>query len=53
MIAARSRPFLQIEVAEGISVSKLFVTLAALISLFVDQSFNGVYQSIQQYAGEA
>ncbi|MFZ0681403.1 MAG: MFS transporter [Candidatus Cybelea sp.] len=51
MIAARSRPFLQIEVAEGISVSKLFVMLAALISLFVDQSFNGVYQSIQQYAG--
>jgi MFS family permease len=51
MIAARSRPFFQIELAEGISVSKVFVMLAALISLFVDQSFNGVYQSIQQYAG--
>lgn len=51
MIAARSRPFLQIELAEGISVSKVFVMLAALISLFIDQSFNGVYQSIQQYAG--
>ncbi|MGA7355208.1 MAG: MFS transporter [Candidatus Cybelea sp.] len=51
MIAARSRPFLKIELAEGISVSKVFVMLAALVSLFVDQSFNGVYQSIQQYAG--
>ena len=51
MIAARSRPFLQIEIAQGVSVGKLFVMLAALISLFVDQSFNGVYQSIQQYAG--
>lgn len=37
MIAARSRPFLQIELAEGISVSKVFVMLAALISLFIDQ----------------
>ncbi|MGA9420295.1 MAG: MFS transporter, partial [Candidatus Cybelea sp.] len=51
MIAARSRPFLQIELAEGISVSKVLVMLAALVSLFVDQSFNGVYQSIQQYSG--
>ncbi len=51
MIAAASRPFFQIQLAEDISIGKLFVMVAALISLFVDQSFGGVYQSIQEYAG--
>ncbi len=40
---------LRTEVAEGISVGKLLVMVAALISLFVDQSFAGVYGSLQTY----
>ncbi len=51
VIAAASRPFFQIELAEDISVGKLLVMFAALISLFVDQSFGGMYQSLQEYAG--
>ena len=35
----------------GVTVGKIFVMVAALISLFVDQSFAGVFQSVQQYAG--
>ena len=50
MIAADSRPFLQRELAKDITVGKLVMT-AALVSLFVDQSFGGVYSSIQNYAG--
>jgi MFS transporter, DHA2 family, multidrug resistance protein len=48
---APSRPFLKIELAEGVSIGKLFVMSAALVSLFIDQSFGGVYQTIQGYAG--
>jgi DHA2 family multidrug resistance protein len=51
VIAARSRPFLQRELAKDITVGKLLVMTAALVSLFVDQSFGGVYASIQNYAG--
>ncbi|MBD5633995.1 MAG: MFS transporter [Candidatus Eremiobacteraeota bacterium] len=45
-----SRSFFEVEVAEGVSVAKLFVMAAALVSLFVDQSFGGVYQAIGGYA---
>jgi DHA2 family multidrug resistance protein len=48
---AAVRPFLQTELAEGVSYGKILVMFAALVSLFVDQSFGGVYQSIQSYAG--
>jgi MFS transporter, DHA2 family, multidrug resistance protein len=51
VIAAHSRPFLQRELAQDITVGKLLVMAAALVSLFVDQSFGGAYQSIQNYAG--
>jgi MFS transporter, DHA2 family, multidrug resistance protein len=51
VIAARSRPFLQRELVQDITVAKLLVMAAALVSLFVDQSFGGAYQSIQNYAG--
>ena len=36
--------------ADGVTVAKIFVMFAALISLFLDQSFAGVYQAIQNYA---
>jgi DHA2 family multidrug resistance protein len=39
------------ELAQDISVGKLLVMFAALVSLFVDQSFGGVYQAIQTYVG--
>ena len=39
------------EITEGVTVAKLFVLVAALISLFLDQSFAGVYQAVQSYAG--
>ena len=42
---------LKTELAPDISVGKLLVMSAALISLFVDQSFGGVYAAIQTYAG--
>ncbi len=45
------RRFFAREIADGISIAKLFVMAAALISLFVDQSFAGVYTAIQNYAG--
>lgn len=46
-------PLLQIELAEGITLGKLIVMTAALVSLFVDQSFGGVYAAIANYAGGA
>jgi len=42
--------FFNIELADGVTVGKLFVMAAALISLFVDQSFSGVYTAVQGYA---
>src|SRR5271156_2994206 len=45
------RPFLQTELAEGVTVGKLIVMLAALTSLFIDQSFGGAFQAIQGYVG--
>jgi DHA2 family multidrug resistance protein len=39
------------EVLEGVSVAQLCVMAAALVSLYVDQSFSGAYQAIQTYAG--
>jgi len=47
---ASRRPFFRTEVAGDVTVGKLFVMSAALISLFVDQSFSGVYGAIQNYA---
>ncbi len=38
------------EVADGITVRKLLVMGAALISLFIDQSFSGVFGTIAPYA---
>jgi hypothetical protein len=35
----RTRSFFEIEAFEGVSVGKLVVMIAALLSLFVDQSF--------------
>lgn len=37
------------EVAREVTVGKLFVMVAALVSLFVDQSFSGAFGSIQGY----
>ena len=45
------KPLLEIELTEGITIGKTLVMVAALVSLFVDQSFGGVYQSIQGYVG--
>jgi MFS transporter, DHA2 family, multidrug resistance protein len=42
---------LHIELSEGVSVAKVVLMLAALVSLFIDQSFGGAYQAIQNYAG--
>jgi MFS transporter, DHA2 family, multidrug resistance protein len=36
---------------EGIGGGKIAIMFASLISLFVDQSFGGVYQALQAYAG--
>jgi DHA2 family multidrug resistance protein len=47
---APARSFFDIELAEGVTVAKVFVMLAALISLFLDQSFAGVYSAVQGYA---
>ncbi len=44
-------PFFSIELIDGVTVAKLFVMGAALVSLFVDQSFSGVYTAVQSYAG--
>jgi MFS transporter, DHA2 family, multidrug resistance protein len=51
MTAAPSRSFFRIELVQGVSIGNVFVMLAALISLFVDQSFGSVFQSIQNYVG--
>jgi DHA2 family multidrug resistance protein len=54
MILARPlgvRPFFSTELAEGVTVGRCFVMFAALLSLFVDQSFGGVYIAIQNYVG--
>ena len=39
------------EVAPDITVGKLLVMSAALVSLYVDQSFGGAYSTVQTYAG--
>ena len=36
---------------EGVGGGKVAIMFAALISLFVDQSFGAVYQALQVYAG--
>jgi len=36
---------------EGVGGGKVAIMFASLIALFVDQSFGGVYQAIQAYAG--
>jgi DHA2 family multidrug resistance protein len=48
---AVAKPLLEIELTEGVTVGNVLVMVAALVSLFVDQSFGGVYQSIQGYVG--
>jgi DHA2 family multidrug resistance protein len=50
-VVARTRWFFQIEAFDGVSVGMLFVMLAALLSLFVDQSFGGMYGAIQNDVG--
>jgi MFS family permease len=50
-VVARTRSFFQIEAFEGVSVGKLFVMSAALLSLFVDQSFGAMYNAIQNDVG--
>ncbi len=50
-VAAEVEHELKLEVADGITVGKLLVMAAALVSLFVDQSFGAVYAAIQNYAG--
>jgi DHA2 family multidrug resistance protein len=47
--AAPRRAILEIELADGISLAKILVMGAALVSLFIDQSFGGVYLAIQNY----
>jgi len=48
---AQTLGIFDIELTEGVTVAKLFVMSAALVSLFVDQSFAGVFSAIQSYAG--
>src|ERR1700678_287201 len=50
-VAATSRSFLQIEAFDGVSVGKLFVMSAALLSLFIDQSFGAMFGTIQNDVG--
>jgi DHA2 family multidrug resistance protein len=45
------RKELRFRLAEGVTVGKLVVMVAALVSLFIDQSFGAVYSTIQNYAG--
>jgi DHA2 family multidrug resistance protein len=51
VVVARARSFLQIEAFDGVSVGKLFIMSAALLSLFVDQSFGATYTAIQNDVG--
>ncbi len=46
-----STPETRTELAPGVTIGKLAVMVAALISLYIDQSFAGVYGTIQSYAG--
>jgi MFS transporter, DHA2 family, multidrug resistance protein len=46
-----TRSVLQIEAFESVSISKLVVMTAALLSLFIDQSFGATYSAIQNDAG--
>jgi MFS transporter, DHA2 family, multidrug resistance protein len=48
-----TRSFFAIEVFEGVSVGKLIVMIAALLSLFVDQSFGSVFGAMQNDVGGA
>jgi DHA2 family multidrug resistance protein len=50
-VSTRTRSFFQIEAAEGVSVGTLIVMCAALLSLFIDQSFGAVYGAIQNDVG--
>jgi DHA2 family multidrug resistance protein len=50
-VAATSRSFLQIEAFDGVSVGKLFVMSAALLSLFIDQSYGSMFGVLQNYIG--
>jgi DHA2 family multidrug resistance protein len=45
------RSFFATELADGVTVGKLVVMFAALVSLYVDQSFGGAFTTIQTYAG--
>jgi DHA2 family multidrug resistance protein len=47
----RTRSFWQIEPFEGVSVAKIVIMTAALLSLFVDQSFGAMYGAIQNEVG--
>jgi len=47
----RTRSFFETEAFEGVSVGKLVVMVAALLSLFVDQSFGSVFGAIQNDVG--
>jgi hypothetical protein len=54
MILERSvskRSMFATELAEGVTVGKLIVMFAALVSLYVDQSFGGAFTTVQTYAG--
>ncbi len=42
---------MQIDVFGGVSVGKLIVMAAALLSLFIDQSFGAMYGAIQNDVG--
>ncbi len=50
-LAAEVKQELKIEVADGITAAKILVMMAALVSLYVDQSFGGAYSTIQAYLG--
>jgi DHA2 family multidrug resistance protein len=49
--ALRLPAFFEREVAASVSIGKLLVMSAALVSLFVDQSFGSVYLALQNYVG--
>ena len=49
--AALVQAELKTELADGVTVGKLLVMGAALISLFIDQSFAGTYAALQSYVG--
>jgi DHA2 family multidrug resistance protein len=50
-VSAEIKKELRTQVTGDITIGKMLVMIAALVSLYVDQSFGGVYTTISSYAG--